>query len=390
MAPPDRPRVALACPGIGLVQRGFERMFSDIFRVVGTEVDLTLFKGGGASGPREHVLRFMARNGPLPRVLPVHRLLRRTPYFVECESFAVAMLPHLLRGGFDVVHVIDLPLAKALFRLRRFLGLGFRLLFTEGANAEPRYYPPADHIQHVSPQAQGEAVRHGVPASFQTLIPCGIDSVRFDVAATRADLRRQHGVGAETFVVLCVAAINRGHKRTDHVIEEAARLPGDVLLWLDGSLDHGDPELVELARQRLGDRCRVTHVPSERIGELYRLADAMVLGSLQEAFGMAAVEGGVAGLPVVTHDSPHFRWLFPDPEDHADMTRPGVLAERLGELRDPRLRASRVRAAELRARFDWSSLRSTYAQMYRDVGQRPVMRKDPLSHVRDGAVQITA
>jgi glycosyltransferase involved in cell wall biosynthesis len=390
MPPPDRPRVALACPGIGLVQRGFERMFSDIFRVVGTDVDLTLFKGGGRPGPRERVLRFMARNGPLPRVLPVHRLLRRTPYFVECESFALAMLPHLLRGGFDVVHVIDLPLAKALFRLRRLLGLGFRLLFTEGANAEPRYYPPADHIHHVSPQALDDAVRQGVPASFQTLIPCGIDSGRFDVSVPRAELRRQHAVGAETFVVLCVAAINRSHKRTDHVIEEVARLPGDVLLWLDGSLDHGDPELVEFARQRLGDRCRVTHVPSERIGELYRLADAMVLGSLREAFGMAVVEGAVSGLPVVTHETPHFRWLFPHPEDHADMTRPGALALRLAELGDPGLRASRVRAAEIHSRFGWSSLRDAYARMYRDASELPVMRKDPLPHLRDGADRITA
>ena len=40
--------------------------------------------------------------------------------------------------------------------------------------------------------------------------------------------------------------------------------------------------------------------------------------------------------------------------------------------------------------FDWSSLRDAYAQMYRDVSERPVMRKDPLPHLRDGADPVTA
>jgi glycosyltransferase involved in cell wall biosynthesis len=361
---------------VGLVQRGFERMFADLFRVVAPELEVTAFKGGGPSSGRERVLRFAARNGVIPRILPVHKLVRLTPYYTECATFALALLPHLVRDGFDVVHVVDLPLARVLFHLRNLLGLKFRLLYTEGASAEPRYYPPADHMHQVSLAAYEDALRYGIPESYQTVIPCGVDTARFVVARSREELRAEHRVPPDAYVILSVAAINRYHKRVDYLIEEAARLPGDVLLWLDGSLDHGDPDLVGVAKRRLGDRCRVTHVPSDRVAELYGLADVMVLGSLYEAFGLAIVEAASTGLRVITHDSPHFRWLFPDPEDHVDMSRPGALAGRLAELRYRR--SSPGRAAAMRSRFDWEILKGQYAELYRRVAAMPVLRKDPL------------
>jgi glycosyltransferase involved in cell wall biosynthesis len=357
-------------------------MFGDLFRVLGEDVEVTAFKGGGPRGPRERVLRFVTRNGPIPRLLPVHRLVRRTPYYTECATFALALLPHLARGRFELVHVIDLPLAAFLFRLRNLLRLDFRLLYTEGTSAEPRYYPPADHVHQISRAARERAVAHGIPESMQTLIPAGVFPERFAVSQGRDELRVRHGVARDAFVVLSVAALNRYHKRTDYLIEEAAGLPADALLWLDGSLDHGDPDLVDLAKRRLGQRCRVTQVPSDQVGELYRLADVMVLGSLDEAFGISIIEASMAGLPVITHDTPHFRWLFPQPEDHVDMSRPGALAARLLELREPARRQALVRAAATRARFDWANLRRQYLDLYAEVMTRPILRQDPIPRGR--------
>jgi glycosyltransferase involved in cell wall biosynthesis len=353
-------------------------MFSDLFRVVGEETDMTAFKGGGGVSERERVLRFATRNGAIPRILPLHKLFRRTPYYTECGTFALALLPELVRGGFELVHVIDLPLASFLFYSRNVLRLKFRLLYTEGASAEPRYYPPADHMQQVSLVAYENALRLGVPESYQTLVPCGIDSSRFSVAKSRAELRAEHGISPETFVVLSVAALNRRHKRIDYLIEEAGRLPGDFLLWLDGSLDHGEPDLVDVAKRRLGDRCRVTHVATDRVGELYRLADAMALCSLEEAFGLSAVEAASVGLTVITHDSPHFRWLLPDAQERVDMTVPGALAKSLFGLRERERGPSLELAEATRARFDWQNLKGQYIALYRRVMAMPLLRRDPL------------
>lgn len=362
-----RLRIAIASPGIGLVQRGFERLMRDLFEAMRGEFDVTLFKGGGPALADEIVLRFLPRGGRLVKLLPLHRLVGRTPMHTECLTFALAMLPHLRRGAFDVVHVIDPPLARILFHLRAKLGLQFKLLYTEGTAMPPGDYPPADHIHQIAATTLADAARIHARERM-TLIPCGIYPERFAAVESRSALRRRHGIAEERFVIVAVSAINRGHKRTHHLIEEVAGLPGDPLLWLDGSLDHGDPELLDLARARLGDNVRITHVPSVQVGDLYRLADVMPHAATFEAFGLAMVEAAASGLPVVTHDALHFRWLLPNPQCHVDMTQPGLLRSKLAMLGADRAMLETLRMpAEIRELYAWPRLVPAYADLYRSL-----------------------
>jgi len=367
-------RVAIACPGVGLVQRGYERMFRDLFDLMQGEVDATLFKGGGATGEREKIPVFLPRNGLVVRALPVHRLVGRAPMHTEGLTFGLGLLPHLRGGRFDIVHCIDPPVARTLYAARRKLGLGFRLLFTHGCSMPPEIYPPADHIQETAKVTRDEAIAAGIPAAGLTLLPPGFHPARFETPLTREAIRRKHGVSNETFVILSIAALNRSHKRTHYLVDEAARLEGDVLLWLDGSLDHGDPGLVDYARARLGDRCKVTHVPSSEVGELHRMADVMAHAALFEAFGLSIVEAAAMGLPVIVHDAPHFRWLLPNPLAWTDMSRPGALAARLAFLREHREALAEVRCAgPTRARFAWDNLREGYRDLYEHVASLPML-----------------
>jgi glycosyltransferase involved in cell wall biosynthesis len=375
--PPGRSpplRVALACPGVGLVQRGFERMFADLFEVLRerTDLDVTLFKGGGPRDANQRVPLFLPRNGALVRALPVHKLFGRSPIHVECLTYGLGLLPHLRAGAFDVVHCIDPPLARMLYKLRRALGMDFRLLYTEGCAMPPADYPPADYLQHVALGAHEEALQAGIAPRSMALVPCGIHPGRFEVAESRAALRARHGVAEGEFVILSVGALNRGHKRLHHIIEEVAGQREGCLLWLDGSADQGDPDLADFARARLGGRVRVSHVPSAQVGELYRMADVLVHAATAESFGLAIVEAAATGLPVLIHDAPHFRWLVPVPGSWVDMTKPGALSARLSELRaDPgRLEALRCGEA-IRRRFDWRRLGEDYAQVYHHVARLP-------------------
>src|SRR5205814_1267296 len=93
IAAPQRPlKIAIACPGIGLVQRGFERLFADQFQLVRDDFDVTLFKGAGPCSRNEKVLPFVSRTGKLVKIFPVHKLFGRTPYHSECMTLALAML----------------------------------------------------------------------------------------------------------------------------------------------------------------------------------------------------------------------------------------------------------------------------------------------------------
>jgi glycosyltransferase involved in cell wall biosynthesis len=362
------PRIAIACPGVGLVQRGFERLFRDLFDEMRDELSMTLFKGGGARRHDEIVLPFLARGGRAIRYMPLHRLIRRTPMHAECLTFALAMLPHLMRGRYDIVHVIDPPLARLLFHLRRALGLRFRLLYTEGTAMPPGDYPPCDRLHQISAATLADAADKGVGLDHMRLVPCGYRPERFVIPLSRSELRARRGIAPDRFVILSVAALNRGHKRTHHLIDEVASMSGDPLLWLDGSLDHGDPDLPDYARARLGDRVRVTHVPSDQVGELFALADVMPHAATFEAFGLAIVEAAAAGLPVVTHDAPHFRWLLPNPDCWIDMTAPGALTALLERMAvDPAERARRVMQDHARTAYGWAALRPAYADLYRSM-----------------------
>ena len=360
------PRVAIVSVGIGRVQRGFERCFTDLFNTLSGDLDMTLFKSGGKRTSREKVPRLLKPATSAVRALG--RLAGRQEYHRDCVAFGLVLLPYLLHERFDVVHCIDPPLAIVLHHLKRLFRLRCRVLYTEGSATPLEHYPPVDHIHHVGSVAYRNALAYGIPASRMTLIPLGIDTERFSGRAGREEVRKAYGIPDSTFVILAISAVKRAHKRIDHLIEEVCQLQGDVLLWIDGNPE--DPSIPELARRKLARRCRITHVPSDEVPRLYRLADLLVSASLTEAFGLAVVEAMSSGIGVLAHDSPHFQWLVGDRNCLVDMSRPGVLAARLRELMqrpDMLRRRACDLGAKVRRRFDWRSLRPVYLDMYHKV-----------------------
>src|SRR5690348_15466598 len=119
------PRVALLCPGLGRVFRGHETFARGLFDLLADDLDITLFKGGGASSPREHVIPHVPRDTPflddahLP-VSPKWRLaaLGDERIRIEGETFAWASLGLLLAGDFDVIHCLDKDVARVIHASR--------------------------------------------------------------------------------------------------------------------------------------------------------------------------------------------------------------------------------------------------------------------------------
>ncbi|MEZ5977455.1 MAG: glycosyltransferase family 4 protein [Planctomycetota bacterium] len=364
-------KLALACTGIGQVQRGFERQFGGIFEAVRSSVDTTLFAGGGRSGDGVVRIPCLRRTGRIHRVLPLHRLIGRQPYQVECLTFALGLHRRLVRGGCDLVHLVDSPLAKVLVRLRDRAGADYRILYMEGADLPLGLQPPADYAQYVARPKFEDAVAAGVDPASAEYVPCGIDFGRFGRSAGREELRRRHGIGADTLVVLDIAAINREFKRVHWLASETARVEGDVLLWIDGSLE--DPALLDEMRARLGERLRVTHVPTSEVGDLFAIADVLAHPALDESFGLAIVEALSCGLPVLVHDQRHFRWLVEDDRFLVDMATEGALGARLsGLVRDRAALRTTTPSESTWRRFEWSAVRDGLLAMYERALRAPI------------------
>lgn len=360
-------RVALVCPTIGQTQRGYERYFSDLFRFLRDRIDITLYKGAGSEGAGERVVPHASRTGVLQRLCAGRARYWR--YHIEFASFALAMAPDLRRQGYNLVHFIDPALGPHFSRIRSALRLPFRLLFS---NAGPISFDASrwvDHVHCLSPLAFEEAEQLGLARERLSLVPMGVDAGALRADGTRREIRERLGLTDDQFVVLAIASVNRAHKRVDYLIEEVAAMNDDTVLWLDGSLHpDGDPELLRLGERLLGERFRYSHLRSEQVPGLLRMADLFVSAATYESFGMAVSEAMAAGLPVLVHDSEHFRWLTGQHGHRIDMSKFGNLTGKLAELRArPTVRQANVDQTAVLHRFGWPEVAAMHLDMYERV-----------------------
>lgn len=104
------------------------------------------------------------------------------------------------------------------------------------------------------------------------------------------------------------------------------------------------------------DVVRVGYVSDEELAALYQHASAVAFPSLDEGFGLPAVEAAVAGARLTLSDIPVFRWICGDEAHYFNPTEVDsirdaierVLTSPRGDEREMRL------AARVRERFRWS------------------------------------
>ena len=123
---------------------------------------------------------------------------------------------------------------------------------------------------------------YGIRPEAIEVIPPGVDTASWQPA--------EHG-GTGPMQVLFVGG-------------DFSRKGGDVLLEAMAHLPGGAAELRAVTRSALDPRAGVEVFPGlnqndPRLRELFRTSDVFVLPSRSETFGIAAVEAGAAGLPVV-------------------------------------------------------------------------------------------
>lgn len=331
------------CSGVGYINRGFERVARDLFDSIHGRTDVILIGGGGSARRDEVVLRVPRRNGLLSA------LGRERAYRAELAAFALRLIPVLVRRRVELVNYFEPYLGNLLAVARSRMRLHYKLLLTDGLGLTAKSVRYADTVHVLTPLAREALLRDGWPEDRVVFVPQGIHAARFASVDRRSPDAR---------LALDVAALNRRHKRIDVLIDEVARLEDSTELLVLG--DPEEPDLIELGRARLGDRFRHEHVRAEDTPGFYSRADVFVHAALEEGFGLAAVEAMASGLPVVMHDSPHFRWLVGDPDQLVDFTQPGALKRGLERMPAAAGARNRQRAAE----FDWMNLAPRYVEMY--------------------------
>jgi glycosyltransferase involved in cell wall biosynthesis len=284
---------------------------------------LHLAAGSAARG--HHVEVFTARaEGPAPDVgtTVVHRL----------EPVAAIgnapLLPALARlSDFDVVHLhypfifgTELVLAGRV-RSRngalvvsyhnRLIGDGGRraMFAAYEATVAPALARAADRICVLS-EAHAATVPYlrARPPGKLAVLPNGVDVDAFRPGPDAAGVRAEHGIPPDAPVAAFVAALDRAHfsKRLDLALEAVALAKNERLhLLVAGGGEWLDRYRTQAAEEGLGGRVHfLGSVPHERLPDVLRAADLLLLTSDLESFGIVLLEAMACGLPTVSTDPP--------------------------------------------------------------------------------------
>lgn len=225
-------------------------------------------------------------------------------------------------------------------------------------------------------------VRGGVSPGRVEVVPNGVDLDRFG-EVTEADLtrvREAYGLGDRPFVLYVGTVMPRKG------VTELVRALGSVaeredvptpraILAGENTLDEEYTARVEELIAELGLERNVElmgFVDAADLPALYALADAFVVSSLEEGFGMTAVEAMAAGTPVVGTQVGGIPTIIEDGKQ-GRLVEPGdaaALADALAEvLGDPEIRERMAEQARQRARdFSWEAVGEQVEVVYHEVG----------------------
>lgn len=361
-------RVFFPCTGLGRQRRGFETFTLECAAALRDDrgLEITVFAGGPVSELPVRVLRNLPRDSRVARWLGA--LHRRDSYFSEQLSFFLSFLPHLIRRAPDLVYFADLNLGNLCWHWRRVSGQRYRLLYYNGGPTT-KPFTRVDAVQQVTPAGLAEAQERGEDMSRQVVLPHGVSVPEEVPPRITGRARRALGLPADRPVVLSVGLLNVTTKRMDVLIREVARLPAPrPFVVLLGAENSESATIRALANELLGaDNVLIRTLARHEMDAYYRAADAFVLASLGEGFGLAYVEALAHGLPVIAHDYPVTRFVLDGLGSLADLRVEGQVARLVSSaLKQPVSEDERrQRHASAKSRFGWPTLSTEYSKMLR-------------------------
>lgn len=216
-------------------------------------------------------------------------------------------------------------------------------------------WPKAVHVTVSEPRRQELAALTGLPPEQIHVISNGLDAGRFlKLEAQTLDYIRQFNLlGVSPLLLLPVRITPR--KNMELAIRALAEVRGrypKAMLVITGPPGPHNPsnaayfKLLTDLRESLGLKENVIflaehtadYIPDEVIADFYRLADALLLPSREEGFGIPVIEAGLAGMPVFCADIPPLRELggpfatYFSPDDPPDRVGKLIVERLSGDL----------------------------------------------------------
>lgn len=369
----------------------------------------SLIREQRASGHQVHlVTRWRqwqaARQAGETQVLPLPPRLRveQTPFLSIGPRWPVALaaMLHQLRHRFDVWHAhwvypTGWMVYDALSRLKVPVVMtahGADIQVETASGYGFRQFPQHDrHVRELLPRARAlTAISDSIAQTYLELgarpeaihsISNGVDVEHIAAASRhREATRAQYGIAPGTAVLLTVGR-NEPRKGVQFIPEMLRRLKdrGRDVVWFVVGKDTG-LLAPQLEREGVGDMARLLppfgqdgtrRFPPDALARLYGAADIYAFPSLNEGFGLVALEAMAAGVPVVANDVPGIRDVVAHERDGL-LCPPGdpeAMVGAIGRLLDDAVLCRKLsQAGRMKAQLhDWSVIAEQYCALYRSL-----------------------
>jgi glycosyltransferase involved in cell wall biosynthesis len=195
-------------------------------------------------------------------------------------------------------------------------------------------------------------------------IYCGFDSTPWTAPVDTIAIREKLGVASGDFFLVAYGrpGMSKGFRYLIDAFPEILRNVPNVRMRLILSDSHATArDLAELKRRADPRIVFERPLPFETLTEVVKSADCVVVPSLAEGFGYAALEASTAGVPLVVSETTSIpevvggRYQFATPRDPASIAR-AVEAIARGEYLERNV-----------PRFDWDAAIDDYESVYETV-----------------------
>ena len=280
-----------------------------------------------------------------------------------------------------IKHILDIPFVTTFHTLAKVKAEGGDQESQWRHDAEVDIIRCADAICVSCTEEENQFRRlYGNPQGRMEIVAPGVEHAFF-APGERSGARNALGLPLEAPVLLFVGRI-QPLKGPDVAVRALAELgrPDAILLVVGGaSGTEGNAEERKLRQlvQELGLAAQVRFVapqPHHILSTYYRAADAVVVPSRSESFGLVALEASACGVPVVASgvgglltlvDHGETGYLVPDRD-------PALFAHYLREIIEHPGHAAALgrRGADRARRYTWSFAAARLRRLYADLGVR--------------------